>query len=83
MEVVCADGVDGHEVRATILRTKNAERLDLTAVWNTLWAASVSIADAEDDEAVLEDARLALDAHDRSVAVVDREVVAQASRQRP
>lgn len=73
-----ANRFDRDQIRTTVLGAIDAERFDLALVRHTAWTASIGIADAEGDEAVPENAGLALDAHDRPVAVIDGQVVAQA-----
>ena len=75
-----ANRFDRDQIRTTVLGAIDAERFDLALVRHTAWTASIGggIADAEGDEAVPENAGLALDAHDRPVAVIDGQVVARA-----
>jgi hypothetical protein len=56
----------------------DAERFDLTLVRHTARTARIGVANTEGDEAVPENAGLALDSHDRPIAVVDGQVIAQA-----
>ena len=46
------------------------------------WTARVRIANPKANEAVPEEPGLALNPHDRSIAVIDGEVITQSSRQR-
>ena len=65
-----------------VLGTEDAERLDLSLVWDPAWTTCVRVANPKRDEAVSEDPGLALDPHDGSIAVIDGEVITQARRER-
>jgi len=55
---------------------------NLSLIGDPLWTARVRIANPKANEAVPEEPGLALDPHDRSIAVIDGEVITQSSRQR-
>jgi hypothetical protein len=74
---VGANRFDRNQIGTAVLWAIDPERFDLTVVGHPAWTPAVGVANAKTDETVPEKAGFALNSHDRSVAIVDCEVISQ------